>query len=510
MVQLPELDYRVLSALAATTEPVAIDALALRLGLDQAQVAAVCLTRALAGEVAVEEERYLELKLGAKGKALVGRPLPERAVIEALARAGGQATLQSLPEQTGLPQKEVGQALRWLKHRGWAEQQGPALALCAAGRAALSAPPAADEALLAALVELGTATEEALRARGIDFAAARRLLEGRSGLLEERERTTRRVALAAAGRALVTRGIAARSAINQLNAELLRNGGWREVELRPYDVTLPGPALHPGKSHPLVRIFEQTRRVFLELGFDEIDSAFVESAFWDFDALFSPQDHPARDMQDTFYVAAPARCALPEEALVRRVARTHEDGGESGSIGWRYRWDPELARRPLLRTHTTAATIRALAADPRAPRKVFCVGPVFRRETVDYKHLPVFHQVDGIIVDEQASFATLLGTLQAFYRKMGFERFQFRPGFFPYTEPSVEVFVWLESKQDWVEMGGAGIFRPEVTQPLGCQAPVLAWGLGLERLAMFRYGVASIGELYRARLAWLEEAALCR
>lgn len=510
MVQLPELDYRVLTTLAAAAEPLAIEALATALGVDQAQVAAVCLTRAAQGELVVDERRHRELKLGPKGKALAGRPLPERAVIEALARAGGEATLQALPEQTGLPQKDVGQALRWLKQKGWAEQQGQVLVLRDAGRAALTAPAAADEALLAALAALGSASEDELCGRALDVAGARRLLEGRSGLIEERERTTRLVALAAAGRALLAQGLAPRRALNQLNAELLRTGGWREVELRPYDVTVAGPALHPGKSHPLVRIFEQTRRVFLELGFDEIDSGYVESGFWDFDALFSPQDHPARDMQDTFYVAAPARCALPDEALVDTVARTHEDGGDTGSLGWRYRWDRELARRPVLRTHTTAATIRALAADPRAPRKVFCVGPVFRRETVDYKHLPVFHQVDGIVVDEQGSFATLLGILQAFYRKMGFERFQFRPGFFPYTEPSVEVFVWLESKQDWVEMGGAGIFRPEVTEPLGCHAPVLAWGLGLERLAMFRYGVASIGELYRARLAWLEEAALCR
>ena len=104
----------------------------------------------------------------------------------------------------------------------------------------------------------------------------------------------------------------------------------------------------------------------------------------------------------------------------------------------------------------------------------------------------------------------MLGTLEAFYRKMGFTKFQFRPAFFPYTEPSVEIFVWSEKKSDWVEMGGAGMFRPEVTEPLGCTSPVLAWGLGLERLAMFTYDLSSIGELYRARLSWLKGVDLCR
>ncbi len=163
----------------------------------------------------------------------------------------------------------------------------------------------------------------------------------------------------------------------------------------------------------------------------------------------------------------PEQATLPDPALVDRVRRTHEDGGDTGSIGWRTRWNPALAERCVLRTHTTAATARALYADPKPPRRIFSVGPVFRRETIDYKHLPVFHQVDGIVIDANASFAMLLTLLTTFYRKMGFPRIQFRPAFFPYTEPSVEVFVCLESRQDWVEMGGAGVFRPEVTEPLG-------------------------------------------
>jgi phenylalanyl-tRNA synthetase alpha chain len=357
----------------------------------------------------------------------------------------------------------------------------------------------------------GRAFEDELDASGIDPAAALELLKGRRELLDVRPKRRRLVRLTAAGAGVVAGGIAEAREIAQLTYDLIATGEWREATFKSYDVTLGVAPVHPGKRHPMQRVIGQTRRVFLEMGFAEIKSPTVESAFWNFDALFQPQDHPAREMQDTFYLASPARVPLPaDEALVARVARTHEDGGDTGSHGWQYRWDPRRAQAAVLRTHTTAATVRALAADPRGPRKVFCVGRVFRREAIDYKHLPVFHQVDGIIIDEQASFAHLLGTLAAFYRKMGFERFEFRPAFFPYTEPSVEVFIWLDEKKDWFEMGGAGIFRPEVTRPLGCRVPVLAWGLGLERLAMLRYDVLDMRSLYLADLEWLKEVPLCR
>jgi phenylalanyl-tRNA synthetase alpha chain len=164
----------------------------------------------------------------------------------------------------------------------------------------------------------------------------------------------------------------------------------------------------------------------------------------------------------------------------------------------------------VLRTHTTATSIRALAQNPEPPRKVFCVGRVFRNENITYKNLPEFTQVDGIIIDRDASFATLLGTLREFYRKMGFDQVRFKPEFFPYTEPSAGVFAYLASRDKWLELGGSGVFRPEVTRPLGCTVPVLAWGLGLERLAMARYGLQDIRTLYWTDLDWLKEVPLCQ
>ncbi len=498
-IRLPETEHRLLERLVtagAGTEA----ALAAALGEDQSKVHAAALALADRGLATLEERAWRELSLAAPDASL-----PDREVIRALDRMGGRGAIPDIPAHGDLDRRAVGQALRWLKARGWILQEGRELALTEAGRAALD-EEAPDERLIALLRDTGPLREDAVE--GLDVDAALALLAGRR-VVRVRERTERRVLPTEAGRAAWPDGVVLRRQVNLLTSAMLQDGGWREVDFRPYDVRAGAARVVPGKTHPFRRILAETRRAFLELGFTEVASPMVESSFWDFDALFQPQDHPAREMQDTFYVARPAEARLPDPAYVDAVRRTHEDGGDSGSVGWRYDWSEALARRPVLRTHATAATIRALAADPRAPRKVFTVAPVFRRETVDYKHLPVFHQVDGIVVDEKASFAMLLGVLSAFYRKMGFERFEFRPAFFPYTEPSVEVFVWFDEKRDWVELGGAGIFRPEVTEPAGCAVPVLAWGLGLERLAMLRHGLTDIRQLYISDLDWLWRAPLC-
>ena len=508
MLHLPETEYQVASARAAGG-PTELGALAEGLGQDQSRVHAASVALAERGYLLRDEQPYRVLELAEGSPAAAGDPLPERLVLEGLDKAGGQARVPDLPQHCPLQAREVGQSLRWLRQKGWATQKGPLLVLSDVGRAAL-ATMSPDEELLSALRTGGAARDDALEARGLQVDAALKLLKGRRGLLKVRERVERTLRLTDAGQEAISGGVCCRPQVNVLTPEMLQDGSWKNVDFRPYDVGLATARVYPGKSHPFRRVLARTRRVFLELGFEEIVSPLVESSFWDFDALFQPQDHPAREMQDTFYVARPGTARLPDPAYVDAVAATHEDGGTTGSVGWRYRFSREVAQRPVLRTHCTAATVRALAAAPQAPRKVFCVGQVFRRETVDYKHLPVFHQVDGVVIDQAASFASLLGILDAFYRKMGFERFEFRPAFFPYTEPSVEIFVWLPERQDWVEMGGAGVFRPEVTEPAGCEHPVLAWGLGLERLAMVRHGLSDIRELYLADLDWLKGAPLCR
>lgn len=507
-MELPQIQVDVLQRLAQADGGVALPDLARALGVDQSPVTVACGELRHAGLVVIEEQAYQELRLGPEGAPYADQPLPERVIVGVLRERGGVCKLTEVPEHCGLKPQEVGATLRWLNQRNWARKDKDNLVLMDDAPRA-GGPATADEQLLRALRGDRVATQDELAAAGVPVEAALELLGKRKGFVVVKDRTARHVAITDSGRALLSKGVKGRRKVTQLTPELLAEGGWRDVELQPYDVTLAAKKLYPGKEHPFQRTLDRVRRVFLEMGFEEIVSPWVESSFWDFDALFQPQDHPARDMQDTFYVGRPDRCRLPDEKLVEHVRATHENGSDTGSTGWQYRWRRELAHKPVLRTHTTAATIRALARHTQGqPGKYFIIGPVFRRETVDYKHLPVFHQVDGIIVDKQASLATLVGTLSTFYGKMGFPKVEVVPSFFPYTEPSAEVHLYLESRKDWVEMGGSGIFRPEVTLPMGVTDRVLAWGLGLERLAMMIFNLKSIGDLFFPSMPWLREEPL--
>jgi phenylalanyl-tRNA synthetase alpha chain len=472
-------------------------------GLDQSRVVLVAGEGEAAGHLVVTQRPRDELEPAEDLAAQLAAGLPERRGAALLAAAGGAMAMPDFVaacQAAGLAMNEV---IKFGGARGWITR-GKEVALTEAGQVGLTAPQP-DEIVLDFL-KAGARFADELP--GGD--AALKLLAGRTTLVKIRKRTERIVALTPAGQAALAAGITVKRERNALTQDDLRTGAWRDITLRPYDVTLPAATLRPARLHPVRRIIEQTRRAFLELGFEEVASPAVESAFWNFDALFQPQDHPARDMQDTFYMADPAETHLPDSSVVSAVKAAHENGGETGSTGWGYAWKEDRARKVVLRTHTTAATIRALARHPEAPYKAFCVGWTHRNETLSFKHLPVFHQVDGIIIDEHANLSTLLGTLKAFYQKMGFEGVRFKPAFYPYTEPSVDVMVYMESRKKWIEMGGSGIFRPEVTEPLGCKHPVLAWGLGIERLAMLKLGFSDIRELYQGGLDTVEAVPLCR
>lgn len=511
--RLPPHKFALLLALSRNLSDTSVDTLCQESGLDQALITAAATELEREGLVQIYERPYTELKLGELGQAIeLGREeLPERVLARAVRARGGSATLKELSTDATLGAAGIqpGKYAKPLAELGWARFEKGALTL--AGAALEGDPPACDlEVALTALhIAGGSLVLEAGGDPRIASGVAR--AKGRRELLQVRERARRIISLSYQGE-LLAQAVAAGEVrelreVNELTPELLADGSWREAQFRAYDVTLAAEQVTPGKAHPLQRLIEEVRLAFLELGFSEATCPMAEAAFWDFDALFQPQDHPAREMQDTFYCSVPSRYPLPEDGgWIERVKATHEDGGATGSKGWRYTWSAQRAAQVVLRTHMTASSIHAIAMNPQAPRKVFSIGRVFRRETVDYKHLPEFMQVDGIIIDEHASFSALLGTLATFYQRMGIAEVQFKPDFFPYTEPSVGVQIKFGGK--WLEMGGAGVFRPEVTLPFGCTAPVLAWGLGLERLAMARFGVASIKDLYQADLDWLKAAAL--
>lgn len=509
--RIPEIEYRLLQALAKSRGDLEVEDLAARLETDQAQIAAAAVLLERRGWVEIRVDESREWILTPLGKEAVDEGWPERRIITAMDESGGSLSIQEISSKTGIDPKVVGGALRFLREREWVQQEGPVLNLTSAGAEALGKET--DEEVF--LSWLSGRDQERVHETDLTDApvpladAAINDLARKRKFLDAKTRARRFPSLSDEGRrALET--VQPQMEVSQLTPEILAAGTWREARLKAYDVGLDVEPVVAGKIHPLQRVIQETRKAFLQMGFTEIASPFVESSFWDFDALFQPQDHPAREMQDTFYLEKPGRVELPRDsATVERVRAAHEDGGETGSRGWEIPWDPELARGAVLRTHTTAATARAVAKNPEGPRRVFCVGQVFRREAITFKHLPVFIQVDGIIIDEKGTFANLLGTLGQFYTSMGFPHYEFRPAFFPYTEPSVEVFIYYEPKKTWVEMGGAGVFRPEVTRPLGCEVPVLAWGLGLERLAMLRYQVLHMRDLYLADVQWLKDAPAC-
>lgn len=504
MIRLPPQEFHILSALTPGAS-LSIGELTIKTGLDQSLLMAGAQSLSERGLVTISEQRTEEYSLTAAGQRAAAEGLPERAALAAIAAAGGSAAFAELPRLVGAP--DTRSLVKWLIRRGWCIRSQNGLTITEAGLAALNSKDP-DEILIQRL-STGPKTAAELEQSGIALGRALELLQGRSELYRHRYRTSRSLSLTPAGAETKQQGIAISEEVSQLTQELITSGRWKEVCLKRYDVTLPVARIFPGKRHPLQRIIQETRRAFLQMGFEEVCSPVVETAFWDFDALFQPQDHPAREMQDTFYMAVPSTGSLPDPGLVERVRLTHENGGDTGSTGWGYSWNVENAKRLVLRTHTTAATIRALAAQPVPPRKVFAIGKVFRRENIDPTHLPEFFQIDGIIVDEQVSLATLFATLTEFYLRLGAREVRFRPSFFPYTEPSAEVFINIP-KLGWVEMCGCGIFRPEVTVPLGCRTPVAAWGGGIERLAMLRFGIDDIRKLYWADIDWLREAKLCR
>ena len=444
-------------------------------------------------ELAEIEETVTELVgLNKEGLRYAAEGLPERRAIEWL-NEHGAATASKLADGP-LTADEARIVIGWLKRKQWAwlEKSDDGVMLTPARD---DAPEGADEPLLRELAD-GAQPVDSLDPKGL------KLLQGRQ-ILERSQQVARTLRINEAGRMALDE-LSGEELLGEVTPEMLQSGGWREGRFQRYSLETQAESAPQATLHPLTRFTEEIRGIFLQMGFTEIEGDYVESAFWNMDALFIPQDHPARELQDTLYLDDPKSFLLDDEEAVAAVKAVHETGGDTGSTGWRYDWSREVAQQALLRTHTTVSTIRYLSEHPEPPVRVFAVGRVFRREALDATHLPEFTQVEGIIMEEEASFGMLIGVLKEFYRRMGFPDVRVRPAYFPYTEPSMEVDVKFGDR--WLELGGSGIFRPEVTAPFGIDTPVLAWGLGLERLAMLRLGLKDIRMLYQSDLEWLKTA----
>jgi phenylalanyl-tRNA synthetase alpha chain len=388
-----------------------------------------------------------------------------------------------------LPNGEDKIAIGWLKRKGLADivkGEQKTISLTPAGKDMIK-KRMPDEELLERMA--GGAVHEDECDRNII-----KDLKGRQDMIEERITTNRSISMTPLGKEMIAMGIELKEEVAQLTVELLQSGKWRDADFRRYDVQTFAPSAPPAKKHPLSRLADEIRNIFVQMGFTEIDEEYVQPAFWNMDVLFTPQDHPARDLQDTFYLKEPEHVRIDDPELIRKVKDIHENGGNTGSTGWGGTWSLEKAEQALLRTHTTVNTIKHLSRNPDPPVKVFSLSRIFRNESIDSTHLPEFTQIEGIIVDEKANFDMLVSLVKRFYGMMGFDRIRIRPAYFPYTEPSLEVEVFFNGR--WMELGGAGIFRPEVVAPFGVKYPVLAWGFGFERLAMLKWNIKDIRDLY--------------
>lgn len=447
------------------------------------------------GLVKVKETPYQEITLDKEGLEYAENGLPERRILS-LAKDGDISNLSAC-----MKPQEVSIGLGWLRKKNQAK------IISRNKIEIISLDETEDEKLLKELKEKGKLLSLTLsenQKKSLD------LLKNRKNVIKVAERKKVAVCPTEEGIKLGEK-TEVEETISQLTSELLKSGEWKNKTFRRYDVNIFIKPEFAAKKHPLQRLIEKISDIFVSMGFKEISGPLVESAFWNFDALFVPQDHPARDMQDTFYLQKPSVGEVPQfSEYAEKVKETHENGWTTGSTGWGYRWNPESAKNLLLRTHTTAVTCRYLTKLSREdlPAKVFCIGKVFRNEAVDYKHLPEFYQVEGIVVDEKANFRNLLGILHEFYKRMGFSNVRFRPSYYPYTEMSVDPEVYIKDR-GWIELGGSGIFRPEVVKPLlGFDCPVLAWGLGLERVVALSLGLTDIRDLYISDLDWLRKSKI--
>jgi phenylalanyl-tRNA synthetase alpha chain len=455
------------------------------------------LSRGLVREVSREEEDFVELGPLGKGNLDVGTS-PELAMMMEV--AGGASSLQEVQNRTVFDRGRWGSAFGSLTKSGHLVKEADGLRLRGAPEESVFQrvwdlvykPLSAGNELkldslpddIAALILERSPKRGKSRAEFSINVMVTRVMditeEGRSALKRARENIT----------------------IGVITPLILSDGSWKSAKFRRYQLDIPPSQIHSGRLHPYRQFLDTVRKRFISLGFAEMRGSLAENEFWNNDALFMPQFHPARDIHDAYYLDE-VEVPIPGRDLADRVAATHENGGTTGGRGWNYSFSRKQSLQAILRSQGTALSARTLASDPDIPGKYFGIARCFRYDQVDSTHLPDFFQVEGIVLGEKINLRHLLGLLKLFAEeRAGVSDYKFLPGYFPFTEPSVEMHI-KHPALGWVEGGGAGLFRPEVCQPLGIDVPVIAWGLGLDRMAMLAMGLDDIRDLVTPDLSRL-------
>ncbi len=432
--------------------------------------------------VKLEKQAKQLIALDKNGHLYVKEGLPERRFLQVLKE---KLTLDKIKELSGLSQQEIEASIGILRRKqAIIIEKGMLISITEAGKQLL-AKQSEEESFLAKLpLQLDSLSQGEKQIYNE--------LKKRNQIVAASDEKLITVHLTDLGHSLAKSDLKVQNVIDSLTPEILRSKSWKDKKFRHYDLKINPSRLSYGKRHFVNTSIEQIRKIWIELGFKEMQGNIIQPSFWNFDALFTAQDHPVRELQDTFFIKNPRYSQLPSKQLVNKVKQQHENSLQ-------YSWQEEEAKKNVLRTHTTALSARTIASLKHSdlPAKYFNVGRVFRNEALDWSHLFEFYQSEGIVVDYDLNIKHLIGYLKEFFKKMGYEKVRFVPGFFPYVEPGLECYVYHPIKKTWLELGGAGILRPEVTKPLiGKEIPVLAWGLGIDRLVSISCNIKDIRELY--------------
>ena len=454
--------------------------------------------------VEVREKEITKIELTEEGLEYAEKGLPEYRVLKILLQKT-KVPIKELLEKgiEGLMKKQINLAIGHLRSKKWAKiikDKEPCIAITEEGAKIVEEGLPEQEILKTVREKKQITIEEIEKPKIIDELIRRKLVIAKN-------ETQRTVIITELGKDVAKGKIVIPEMVKKLTRELIVTGRWKEVKLKKYDVTIEPPKIYPGKKHPYLEFLEEVRRALIGLGFQEAKGPYVELEFYNFDLLFQAQDHPAREIHDSYLLKYPSKGEIKSKELAERVRAIHENGWITGSRGWGYKWSFDLAQRLILRSQTTAVSMRYLIEHKQPPIKMFCIDRVFRPDVLDATHSMEFCQCEGIVVDKGLTLRHLLGALKEILQALGFKEFKFKPGYFPFTEPSVECFI-KHPELGWIEVAGSGLFRPEVLIPLDIPYPevqVLAWGIGVERLAMTALGVNDIRYLRTHDLEWLRE-----
>ncbi|MHA2352480.1 MAG: phenylalanine--tRNA ligase subunit alpha [Candidatus Thorarchaeota archaeon] len=499
--QLTEGERTVLRELMNLGQRVPASQLANNLNQGEERVISILNSLASRSLVQIHTREIVSHSLTDEGLEYVGSGLPEVRLFNGVKDLGGKASFDDAVAHTGLSPKTKGIAMNWARKNGWLQisKDGGATVL-----RSLVERPESDVSDVLSQLSSGKESVSSTHTDSLKQALERKLVS--EIITKKFEAETVGTKIGEIDR-LVSMGV---EGIGDLTPEILASGTWKEESFRPYNVDIVPAYANYGKKHPYAEFNDWLREIMVGLGFTEWFGPYVETEFWGHDTLFVPQDHVSREVQDQFRIASPYDHGhIEDRKYYKAVKSVHENGGDTGSKGWDWPYSEEVATRLCLRPHTTPVSMRYLYEHREGPQKMFIIDRNFRSETLSAKNAQEFNQCEGIIMDEGLTLRDLIGYLTSICNAVGIDKLKFKPGQFPFTEPSVETFA-KHDKLGWIELGGSGIFRPEVTRPLGITDTVLAWGIGSDRLFMVSMGINDIRDLYSRDLNWLRRSHFVR